>query len=1094
MQRKRRLTVQPVDAARFCGDNNGAVVSFLNGMNHLVVANPAPMTEGEQLPLPSRVLVHAYAGAQLADAVVRTREEFVEEAAVNSAAVVACRVTPLRASRASTGTNYPVRTEGPTKIVFFSGCQRLAEVGIDDGVVTRSSPPMQLPWCPMQCFRVESEDPVKGLVALDMAAFLKDPHTLCACTPQLGKLQTLRFEESTICCLGPGRAGHAEVTVILGNGVAAMCGVQRAAPAPARFTAEAYAEVAAAPSASRAARQTFLAANEGSDMHVLHTLQLPFHASPSAAPLRVAWTDATVLWVVYSDGSVVAVQCGERIGTGSGAEGNEELQQPSEALAGPSSASQARGSTVTTQVLEAQLMATWAQNGDSNKVSMVQVQIHADPRAPVLHFAFTTADAGGSEQQQQQLLHYGTVRLHGASPAVQLHWRQHQICYAEQLYGVRYERGQFHILSQSACGAGPLYVATLLKDGPAASSAAAGAVSVAPSLAMTIMQCAESELSSHCRSCEARLKELRDSAQELTCEKDATLLLHQLMQAQHALYALLTRQQQSASVTDLAASESLPYRLLQRAAQVSRQHVAYALFVHLGIMHTISKPLKDVLRLSEATATVEAAQAQWKSLLHDTFRRKSVYQSSVAELAMWQSATPLCIEVLLDKLGLPAADASFTMASALASMDAVTPEMAVFILYYSYVGLEHSADASGAQALPSMAEQQQQRQWRESFLLLFGMPVDLNTWAFTCYAVDHGVNPAEAAEAEQKKSFLYAMGPAVQHLGAPPFVRLLAPVVNGLAHVAALDVLLRLIPTCIAVYTSAGEDVPVMMAMRLLCVALRAGSSRMIEALYDVMRGSEELMHLVAQPLAYAALHAGSVSAMRGWVGVGSPVADTIERTLQTAEGAHQREAVLIFFYILLQRYEDALQVCSSATPADATQAQRLQVVLSYLRSLLSASSKAWGEQKMVVVADVDPHLPVDEASALPLWRPETLSAPLLQVSSGDLAEQLGRIVSSAGEHGGHSGAAVVALRGAASAGGATTAPASGALGEAGAVYHCSHRATGEGLPTHARPPLFRPSTLLSSVERGSRAGSSAASSSSSPAAAGSAATTAGQC
>ncbi|TPP47298.1 hypothetical protein CGC20_34765 [Leishmania donovani] len=1026
MQRKRRLTVQPVDAARFCGDNNGAVVSFLNGMNHPVVANPAPMAEGEQLPLPSRVLVHAYAGAQLTDAAVRTQEEFVEEAAVNSAAVVACRVTPLRASRANTGTNYPVRTEGPTKIVFFSGCQRLAEVGIDDGFATRSSPPMQLPWCPMQCFRVESEDSVKGLVALDMAAFLKDTHTLCACTPQLGKLQTLRFEESTIFCLGPGRAGHAEVTVILGNGVAAVCGVQRAAPAPARVTAEAYAEVAAAPSASRAARQTFLAANEGSDMHVLHTLQLPFHASPSAAPLRVAWTGATVLWVVYSDGSVVAVQCGESKGIGSGVEGNEELQQSSQGLAGASSASQARSSTVTTHVAETQLMPTWAQNGDSNNASMVQVQIHADPRAP------------------------------GAPPAAQLHWRQHQVCYAEQLYGVRCERGQFHILSQSARGAGPLYVATLLNDGPAASSAAAGAASVAPSLAMTIMQCAESELSSHCRSCEALLKELRASAQQLKCEKDAALLLHRLMQVQHALYALLTRQQQSASVTDLAASESLPYRLLQRAAQVSREHAAYALFVHLGIMHTISKPLKDVLGLSEATARAEAAQAQWKSLLHDTFRRKSVYQSSVAELAMWQSATPLCIEVLLDKLGLPAADASFTMASALASMDTVTPEVALFILYYSY-----------------------------SFLLLFGMPVDLNTWAFTCYAVDHGVNPAEAAEAEQKKSLLYAMGPAVQHLGAPPFVRLLAPVVNGLAHVAALDVLLRLIPTCITVYTSAAEDVPVAMAMRLLCVAVRAGSSRMIEALYEVMRGSAELMHLAAQPLAYAALHAGSVSAMRGWVEVGSPAADTIERTLQTAEGAHQREAVLISFYILLQRYEDALQVCSSATPADATQAQRLQVVLSYLRSLLSASSKAWGEQKMAVVADVDPHLPVDEASALPLWRPETLSAPLLQVSSGDLAEQLGRIVSSAGERGGHSGAA--------SAGGTTTATASGALGEAGAAYHYSYRATGEGLQTHARPPLFRPSTLLSSVERGSGAGSSAASSSSSPPAGGSAATTAGQ-
>ncbi|XQJ29813.1 hypothetical protein NXY56_005873 [Leishmania guyanensis] len=1093
MHHKRRLTVQPVDAARFCGDNNIAVVSFLNGINHLVVCNPAAADQDEQLPLPSRVVVHAYAGAQLADAALRTQEECVEEAAVNPGAVVACRVTPLRTSRTSPTTNHLVQAEGPTKIVFFCGCQRLAEVSIDDGAASKCSLPLKLHWCPMQCFRVESKDSVKGVVVLDMAAFLKDQHTLCTCTPQLGKLQTLCFEENAICCLGPGRPGHAEVTVILSNGVAVVCGVQPAAPTLVMSTAEPYAEAVAEPSASGAPRQTFLAANDRSSFHVLRTLQLPSRVSPSATPLRVAWSGATTLWAVYSDGCFVALQCGEKREIGSGAESNEELQQPSSVSAGAGGESQAWNSMVVTQVLEAQLMATWPQNSDSNKLVMEEVQIHADPRAPVLHFAFTTKDAVGSGRQH---LRYGTVRLQGVSPVAQLQWRQHQVCYSEQLYGVRFERGQFHILSQSARGTGPLYVVTLLTDRPVASSAAVSAAFSAPSLAMTVMQCAESELSSHCCSCAALLKELQAAAQQLTCEQDAELLLHRLMQTQHALYALLIRQQQCTGVTDLAASESLPHRLLLRAAQLFREHSAYTLFLHLGIMNTVLKPLKDVLQLSEATAMMEVAQSEWKSLMRDTFRRESVYQNTVSELAMWQAATPLCVEVLLDKLGLCASDASLTMASVLARMDTVTPDMALFILYYSYVGLEHRAVANDAQAVPSSAEQQQQqqRQWRESFLLLFGMPVELNTWAFTCYAVDHGVDPTEAAKTEQRSSFVYALGPAVEHLGAPPFVRLLAPVVSGLAHVAALDVLLRLIPTCIAVYTGAGEDVPVAVAMRLLCVAVRAGSSRMIEALYEVMRGSPELMHLAAQPLAYAALHAGSVSAMRGWVEVGSPVAETIEHTLQSAEGVRQREAVLISFYILLQRYEDALQVCSSATPADATQAQRLQVVLSYLRSLLSVSSKAWGEQNPTVVADVDPQLPVDQASALPLWRPETLAAPLLQVSFCDLAEQLARAASSAGEHGSHSGAAVVGLRGAASASGSTTAPSSGALGDASAVYRYSYGTMGNGLQTHARPPLFRPSTLLSSVERGSRAGSSAASSSSSPGAAFSAAATAGQC
>ncbi|KAG5471102.1 hypothetical protein CUR178_02413 [Leishmania enriettii] len=1086
MYHKRRLTVQPVDGARFCGSNNGTVVSFLNSMRHLVV-DPAEEVMSEQKTLPSRVLVHAYAGAQLADAPVTTQEECVEEAAVNAAAVVACRVTPLRISRTNSATSYPVRLEGLSKIVFFSGCQRLAEVDINDGGVDTSSTPMRLEWCPMQCFRVECSDSANGVVALDMAVFVRDPHTLCACTPQLGKVQTLGFGESPICCVGPGRADRAEATVILRNGVAALCGVRPVPPAPAAFTDEEYAEPAAAPSDSMAARRGFLEANERSSIHVLLTVQLPSRESPSATPLHVAWAGATTLWAVYSDSSVVAVQCSEKRGTSSSAGGDEEVQQSSLVSARIGGGSHAENSMIVTQVLETQLEVSCVQDSESGKLAMEQLQIHAEPRAPVLHFAFTTrADPGSG----QRCLQYGTVRLQEAPSGAQLQCQQHQVCYGEQLYGIRFERGQYHVLSQSAPGSGPLYVATVLKGVAVAPSAAA---SGAPSLAVKVMQCVESDLSSHCRNCEALLTELRIASQQLTCAQEAQLLLHRLMQVQHALYALLTRQQQSAGVKDLAASESLPCRLLQRAAQVFREHSVYTLFARLGIMHSVTKPVKDLLRLSEATARSEAAQAQWKSLMRDTFRRESVYQSSVAEWAMWQAATPLCIEVMLDKLGLSAADASLTMPSALARMDAVTPEMALFILYYSYVGLEHWAGASGTRAQPSPAEQQQQRQWRESFLLLFGMPPVLNAWAFTCYAVDHGLNPAEAAEKEQQKSFVYAMGPAVQHLGAPPFLRLLAPVVNGLAHVAALDVLLRLIPTCIAAYTGAGEGVPVAVAMRLLCVAVRAGSSRMIEALYEVMRGFPELRHLAAQPLAYAALHAGSVSGMRGWVEVGSPAAETIERTLQGAEGIRQRETVLVSFYILLQRYEDALQACSSATPTDATQAQRLQVVLSYLHSLLSASSKVWGEQKPTVAPDVDPQLCVGEASALPLWRPTTLAAPLLQVSSRDLAEQLARAASSAGEHSSHSGAAVAVLGGASSTSGVAAAPASGALGEASAAHHYFHSTARNGLQTHPRPLLFRPSTLLSSVERGSGAGSSAASSSSSPAAAGSAAAIAGQ-
>ncbi|KAK7201989.1 hypothetical protein NESM_000266900 [Novymonas esmeraldas] len=1077
MHRKRRLTVQPVDASRFSGDGNGFVVSYVNGIDHLLV-DPAATDQDVPLPLPSRVMVHAYAGAQLADAAVQTTEECVEEAAVNAAAVVACRVTALRPSSANPTAAYAVRAvDGPTKIVFFSGCQRLAEVRIDDGgstATSRSVSPYMQRTCPMQCLRVEAG----AAVTLDIAVFARDPHTLCACTPQLGRLQTLRFEESPIRCVGPGRAGYAEVTVLLENGVAAVCGVRCGGDASTHAAAAASAAEEDAGDAARpptaAVRAAFQAGEELSSLHVLHALQLPGGASPSATPLQVAWAGAATLWVVYSDGSLVVVPC--TAGDGGDPESNEEPAETPPPLRAPAGAggevALPSGVMVAARVLDMHLLLA-----DAGASVVEQAEVHADPRAPVLHYAVITAPAGASSRE----LRYGTVRFLGLAKDRGLQWRQQRIAFHEHLCGVRFERGQFHVLSQGARGAGPLYVTSLPRDAPVASSAAAGRPEAdAPhSTATAIMQSGEAELGHHCRSCEALLQELHHAAQHLAIEQDAEALQHQLVKAQHALYALLSRQQQSTGVTDLSPSESLPYRLLQRATQIFRELSAYSLLAHLGLMHTVSRPLRDVLRLSEAATANKAAQAQWTSLMRDTFRHEGVYQNSVVELAMWPSSTPLCVEGILGRLGLSAWDASCTVQSVLSGMGEVTADVALFLLYYSYAGLEDAVDAAGG-THTSLAEQVRQRQRRVWFLLLFGLPAELNVWAFACYAVDHGVHPAAtASSADGATAPAYLMGAAVRQMGAPPFLQLLAPVVHGLAHVTALDVLLQLVPTCIAAYTGAGEEFPVSVAMRLLCVAVRTGSSGTIEALYAVMRGSPTLRHLAAQPLAYAALHAGSVSAMRGWVEVGSPAADTIEQTLRSAEGMQQRESVLASFYILQRRYEDALRVCGAATPADATQAQRWQVVRSYLRSLLSASSAAWGERPPALAADVDVRLPADEASTLPLWHPATLAAPLLQVSATDLAEQLARAASAAGENVRCGGSAGPAQRGAAAA------PAAGPLLAGGAAQRYAYgAAAGENALTHPRPPLFRPSGLLTSVERGSGAGSCGASSSSSPPAA----------
>lgn len=1095
MLQKRRLTVQSVDAAHFCGWNNDMVVSFLNGVDHLVV-DPAASDQEDAQPLPSRVLAHTYTGAQLADVAVDTQRECVIEAAISSAAVVACRVTPLTASKADPTAAYPVRTEGPTKIVFFSGCQRLAEVRLGTGLAAGAdAADTDAVACPMQCFRVESCG-APGSAALDIAAFMEGPNTLCTCTPQLGKLQTIRFDEQRVCCMGSGRVGKAEVTVVLSSGVAVLCGVLQALPSAsssswveeeeegeeAAFDAEQrqQAPTSAAGSASltaaetAATRRAFAAANERSNLCILHTVQLPPRAAaalsstpdvPAAAallPLRVAWTGASTLWVVYEDGSVVAVQCSE-VALASDAtlrhdaQQNEESQERHAQPVNGHAAPPVEPTMRVKRVLHTQLT-----DADGMPIAIQQLCTNADPRAPVLHVAFTSAAATTDDRPSQ--LFYGTARVGGADTAsLSLQWRLQWIPYDEQLYGVRFERGQFHVLTQGCRGGGPLFIAKL----PCSLSVHtphADAATTHAGLAATIMASPESELANHCSTCETILRELHLAAQQLSREDDAEALLHELMEAQHALYALLSRQHQSLSVTDLAPSESLPYRLLQRASRLHRQLCAYVLLLRLGVVHTVTEPMRDVLRIEEAAAISKVAQAQWTTLMRDTFRSASLYQSAVSELAMWQSPTPLCVELLLSQLGLSLNDASCTMAAVLSKMDTLTTEYALLILYYSYQVMGCAGDTGNS--APSYGVQQQQHQWRESFLLLFGHSVELNVWAFACYAVDHGFNPTEQqsdSEAASDAAPLYVLGGAVHHLGTPPFTKLLAPVINGLAHVAALDALLHLVPSCLAVYAAAGENVPLSVSMRLLCVAVRAGSHCTIEALYDVMRPSPLLRDVAAQPLAFAALAARDVSGLRGWVEVGSPVAGTIERTLEAAENIHQRESVLIAYYILLQRYEDALRMCTAATAADATQAQRLHVVLSYLRSLLSvsaSSSSAATEKETSVAAcapnDVDPLLPLDSTVLHP-WSQTSLAAPTLETISAALLEELKRAAPDVEWGSGK----MVAADSVVSTAAATSA-------------HPRHGTGGvvTSAPPNPRPPLFRPSTLLMSVERGASSSS----------------------
>lgn len=990
MLRKRRVTVHHVDSSHYGGPAQRSILSFLNGSRHLI-RDPGWSSEDDPQPLPSRVLVHSFTGTVTVDAVLSSEKEQVVEIAVNEAGIVACRVLvsgcPSLAS--------PDR-QRCTKVVFLSGCQRMAEMEFvqrgDESLSGSGDSLSSLRRTPIQCFRVEA--PVHAsTVSMDVAVFQLSRSTICACTPQVGKQQDIDFKEEVILCMSAGRPGRAEVTVLLSNNSVVLCGTQSPSQSSSLnygMTADAATAIPGTRSISADAtlsQSSFAIADELSRFGQLCVMQLSGATASlkhGVAPLRMCWTGETVLWIIYDDGAVISVECIRPTEHDMRATANEEAEVSTVAPV-----------LQIARVQEGNIALTSSRAGVAEPLLMTALQVSPEQRSSTVHFAFTAASGGGtasvspSPVSTPMQLYYGSMHLSPCCEAegtekVSLQWRRQCVLYSETLYGVRFDRGQYHVLSQSVESGSPLFVSSLPRDSPMIQSTEHDT----SYLAHQIMQSKESALAEYCRQCDALLDDLQSTSATLRSVEEAAAHMSKLTHLHHAIYALLCRQQESLTVGKLDPSESHPYRLLRRATRCFVAMSVYVLYMRLGIFSVVAQPLCEVLRLREARRVAREAQMELSALMRDTFSLSS-FHGTVMDVSMWHQPTPLCIDVLLQRLGIAAEDHTVSLMSLLSDVDSVSPTLVLLILYCSYQNIETEAGMG-------MDMQRQNAQWRESLLLVLKHSVHLNAWAFVCYAVDHSINPASQCEEVENNSsaagslYRYFLGPSAHHLGAVPLHDLLSPVIIGLSHVAAFDAVLHLTSTCLAAYPKDGDEMPIPLAMRLLCVAVHSGATQLIETLYGSLRLSPTLRLIGAQPLTYAALRQAEVSVLRGWVEVGGDAASIIEHTLQASTGPiSKRERLLLLFYILQRRYEDALQTCSAAAAAetDPVQAQRLQVVMSYLRSLLSAYAEVRSSTPAAALPLVQVSLPMDGSVQRP-WLMRTIAATVLENSPCETAAQ----------------------------------------------------------------------------------------------------------
>ncbi|CCW60366.1 unnamed protein product [Phytomonas sp. EM1] len=746
-----------------------------------------------------------------------------------------------------------------------------------------------------------------------VAVFVVGLDTVCACVPQACKEQRMRFHDRTIACMGVGREGEVEVTIIFDDHTVALCGVRSWVP-----TASEPATVIEGGNLPRPPAR----------FSILKTGSLPDSSgTPRPVPIRVLWSGRQYMWIAYDNGSIGVFSC-QDIGT----EGCSEMNGGRDDL----SASE----DIEFTLMHFGRLACM----DDVSVAMQGLFLFADSRVPSLYYCYTHED--------KCLLHYGSIQLHcqvrgDKTQQTNAIKKCRVVPFEDIVYGLHVEGCQYHVLTQGRWGDSPLYLTTL-----SFSLAECDTAGVAP-LYQQITHAPEDNLGEYCRTCEARIAAIcQANANTLQNSESTASMLAQLTELQHSVYALLRREQSSTSVK-LSLNHSYPQRILRQLSHTFMQVSVNLFLCRLDVLHGIEKPLHESLRLHTARAVAVDAQEALMKIVDAAFPSPSTSEPPKVEL--WPPRESLCVDVILEHLGY-SSEASLVVI--LREATEILPMLALLILYYTYQNTlcDEGSDSHDI-VIPTLEHQRQENALREEFLIsCCRLPALLNTWAFACYAVDHGINPLDKSHTGAP---LYMLGPRICHLSNPPVLRLLPALMNGLLNVAAVDAVYKQTAAVLGLLNS--TSLPPSLALKLSFVSLKTHAHRILEAMYRANRHTVN-ENVSIHALALAALQLGDVIPLRSLIRVGSAQERAVERVLCSCRDATRRNWLRLRFYILMRRYADALQVCCEFTSQNPVAGQLTQMIASYLRSLMPMGNEQYMSEYLQYLGPMSPsHLQSNE-------------------------------------------------------------------------------------------------------------------------------------
>ncbi|EAN80544.1 hypothetical protein, conserved [Trypanosoma brucei brucei TREU927] len=475
-------------------------------------------------------------------------------------------------------------------------------------------------------------------------------------------------------------------------------------------------------------------------------------------------------------------------------------------------------------------------------------------------------------------------------------WSHSVFVWSGHIHDLAFRQRAYELLVQNELGSSSLNIISLRQN---ASVLIFGDLNN-KQLCHQVVCAAPTQLAGLREECESLVRELETEAAVVRDQHSVESAIRKLLDLQHCMVATLHRERELNR--DLMSYQSISMHLIRRLHIVYIRLSVYQFLHTVGAQECLDVPLREVLGLDSIRQQVCTLQTELRKQFQQEFDLLEP-ASSMEALKLWGSegsAPSMCIDAILSHVNCTDGAPLRSIVQQVASLK---PEIALLVLYCTFTG-------------PHCYHDYEKRSARVQFLSTFCLPASVDSWAYLAYAADHCICPTLPA----------------REIGSPPFLDIIPGILSGLTHSGAYESVFHLIGSTLAI-TTVGT-LPSSVAVKLLYLAYKRGSTAVLETLFRRSDGTP--WHCVAtRVLAWAALQTADIKIFSGLIKPQSPEEEIVETVLRRFPDPAAADVLRLDFYILMQRYADALQVCERITANCSVDAQKLQVVASHLRSLM---------------------------------------------------------------------------------------------------------------------------------------------------------------